>query len=302
MMSYPVPSRSGPVHALVRLDGVGQASEALYLDRHLVPCFQPHLRVAGRADARWRASDYDVAGEEGHALGEEGDELGDREDHLRRRPVLHDLTVQDASDREVLRIFDLVPGRDVRPYGAEGVYRLAARPLSALRELEVARGDVVGVRVAEDVTWGLGLGDVAGGPSDNDGELGLVVGLLGYGGYPYGLAGSYNRVRVLGEDDGLLRDIGPCLCRVVLVVESYTDDLLRPLYRGVDARLPERHRIFAGLRPPAVLDELDHVLVGEGPYLFALQRPDTRLPTIHRIRDQFQGLSSLRTETQRYAS
>ena len=29
---------------------------------------------------------------------------------------------------------------------------------------------------------GLGLGDVAGCPPDNDGELGLVVGLLGYGG------------------------------------------------------------------------------------------------------------------------
>ncbi len=92
------------------------------------------------------------------------------------------------------------------------------------------------------------------------------------GGYPDGLAWPYNRVRVLGEDDRLLGDICPCLCRVVLVVEAYADDLLRPRYRGVDARLPERHSIFSRLRTPAVLDELDHVLVGERPYLFALQR------------------------------
>src|SRR3712207_16468 len=57
------------IHTLVRLDGVGEGAEALYLDRHLIPRFQPHLRVAGRADARWRARDYDVAGDEGHAPG-----------------------------------------------------------------------------------------------------------------------------------------------------------------------------------------------------------------------------------------
>src|SRR5215218_9642003 len=253
----PSPNRQFYIAPLVRFDGVGEGSEALDLDRHLISCLQPHLRVAGRADAWWGACDYDIAGDEGHALGEEGDELGDREDHLRCRTVLHDLAVEDAPDRKVLRVFDLVTGRDVRPHRAEGVYGLAARPLSTLGELEVARGDVVGVRVAEDVTWGLGLGDVAGCPPDNEGEL-------------------------------------------VLVVEANTDNLLGSRYRGMDARLPERHRIFAWLRTPAVLDKLDHVLVGEGPYLFALQRPDTRLPTIHRIREQFQGLSSLRTETQRY--
>src|SRR5918995_3417104 len=61
------------IHTLVRLDWVGEGSETLYLDRDLISCFQPHLRVAGGADAWWRACDYDVAREEGHALGEKGD-------------------------------------------------------------------------------------------------------------------------------------------------------------------------------------------------------------------------------------
>src|SRR5215204_4525247 len=147
----PSPNRQFYIAPLVRFDGVGEGSEALDLDRHLISCLQPHLRVAGRADAWWGACDYDIAGDEGHALGEEGDELGDREDHLRCRPILHDLAVQDAAYGEILRVFDLVCGRDEGSYWAEGVYGLAARPLSALRELEVARGDVVGVRVTEDV-------------------------------------------------------------------------------------------------------------------------------------------------------
>ena len=61
------------VHALVCLDGVGEGSEALYLDGDLISCLQPDLRVAGCADAWWRACDYDVARDEGHALGEKGD-------------------------------------------------------------------------------------------------------------------------------------------------------------------------------------------------------------------------------------
>src|SRR5215208_601965 len=131
-------------------------------------------------------------------------------------------------------------------------------------------------------------------PPDNNGELGLVVGLLGYGGYPDGLAWPYNRIRVYGEDDGLIGDIRPRLCRVVLVVEAYADDFLGPDYRGVDADFPERHRIFTGLRTTAVLDELDHVLVAEGPYLLALQGPDPGPFTTHGIRNQLQELSSPR--------
>src|SRR5215210_3894021 len=83
-----------PLRAVLRrFDRVGQGSEALYLDRDLISCLQPHLRVAGRADAWWRTCDYHIAWDEGHTLGEKGDELGDREDHLRCRPILHDFAV-----------------------------------------------------------------------------------------------------------------------------------------------------------------------------------------------------------------
>src|SRR5215204_5039672 len=102
------------VHALVRLDGVGKGSEALYLDGDLISCLQPDLRVAGRAHAWWRARDDHVSGHQRHALGEEGDEFGDREDHLRGRPVLHDLAVQDAAYGQVLRVSYLICGRDER--------------------------------------------------------------------------------------------------------------------------------------------------------------------------------------------
>src|SRR5215216_2575181 len=185
-------------------------------------------------------------------------------------------------------IFDVVPSCITSSFRMHLMERSCGSSISS----QVARGDVVGVRVTEDVIEGLGLGDVACCPPDNDRQLSLIVGLLGYGGYPYGLSRPYNRAGVLGEDDGLLRDICPCLGRVVLVVEANADDLLGPPYRGVEARLPERHRVFPGFRTPAVLDELDHVLVGERPYLFSLKRPDTRLSTIHRIHDKFQGLSS----------
>jgi hypothetical protein len=62
----------------------------------------------------------------------------------------------------------------------------------------------------------------------------------------------------------------------------------------MDTRLPERDSIFARLRTPAVLDELDHVLVGERPYLLAFQGADALLPPTYRIRNQLQVLSSPR--------
>ena len=61
------------VQPLVFLDGIGEAPEAFYLDRHLVPVLEPDLRVTGRPDARRRAGDYYVAGKEGHTLRKERD-------------------------------------------------------------------------------------------------------------------------------------------------------------------------------------------------------------------------------------
>ena len=80
--------------------------------------------------------------------------------------------------REVLRIAELVGRHEHRPHRAERVERLAAHPLS-VAELEVAGGDVVDARVAEDVVERVGFGDVPGRPADHDPELGFVVHLAG---------------------------------------------------------------------------------------------------------------------------
>ena len=62
-----------------------------------------------------------------------------------------------ASD---LRVVDLLARHQPRPDGAEGVGRLAARPL-AVGELQVARADVVDADVAADVVERVALGDAA---------------------------------------------------------------------------------------------------------------------------------------------
>ena len=55
-----------------------------------------------------------------------------------------------AANAQRVWIGDLVGRDDGRPHGCEGVARLAALPL-LVGELQVARADVVHVRVAEDV-------------------------------------------------------------------------------------------------------------------------------------------------------
>ena len=59
------------VHPLLRRDRVGEGAKPLYLDSHLISILQPHLRVAGGADAGGRAGNDHVSGHERHGLGEE---------------------------------------------------------------------------------------------------------------------------------------------------------------------------------------------------------------------------------------
>ena len=133
-------------------------------------------RVAEDADAARRAGRDDVAGLQRERHRAVADDLGDAEVHLRGARVLEDLVVDPALDLERLRIGDLVGRHEGRAHRAEGVERLATRPL-AVAELEVARRDVVEGGVAEDVLEGVGGRHAAGGSSDDDGELGLVVDL-----------------------------------------------------------------------------------------------------------------------------
>ena len=99
-----------------------------------------------------------------------------REVHLRGARLLEDALRRPCTDREVLRVADLVGGHEDRPHRAERIERLAACPL-AVAELEVPRGHVVEARVAEDVVEGVGGVDATRRPADDDGELRLVVDL-----------------------------------------------------------------------------------------------------------------------------
>ena len=69
------------------------------------------------------------------------------------RAVLAQLAVDVRREAQVLGVGHLVGGRDPRPPRAERVGALRARPLR-LAALQVARGDVVGHRVAGDLAAG----------------------------------------------------------------------------------------------------------------------------------------------------
>ena len=132
-----------------------------------------------------------------------------------------------ASD---LRVVDLLARHEPRADRAEGVGRLAARPL-AVGELQVARADVVDADVAADVVERVALGDAAAGAADDDAELGLVVDLGALGRQDDRLARADERVRPLGEQQRRRRQVGALLLRVVAVVQPDADDLRRTIDR-----------------------------------------------------------------------
>src|SRR3954470_3105102 len=100
-------TRTKAIYSTLLRDGVGQGAEALDLDRDLVTVLQQDLRIPEDADAGRRARGDQVAGLQRDRAADVADDLGDREDHVRRRGVLHDLAVEDASDRQRLRVVDL---------------------------------------------------------------------------------------------------------------------------------------------------------------------------------------------------
>ena len=61
---------------------------------------------------------------EGEGIGAEFDQFGHAEDHLARIALLHDFTVEEAADAEILGIRHLVGGHKGGTDGAEGVEAL----------------------------------------------------------------------------------------------------------------------------------------------------------------------------------
>ena len=96
-------------------------------------CLEPDLRVAGRANA-WCVLDYDVAGDEGQPCER-------KETSSATGKIIFDVVpsawsrLQDAAYGEILRIFDLVCGRDERPNGQKCLWTCYASTVR-LRELE----------------------------------------------------------------------------------------------------------------------------------------------------------------------
>ena len=103
--------------------------------------------VDERADAGGGAGRDDVAGQERHHAGNPTDEKRAGIDHERGAAGLAEIAVDAGFDDDVGGI-EL--GFDVRADGAEGVEAFGAGELD-IGFLEVARGDVVGAGVAENV-------------------------------------------------------------------------------------------------------------------------------------------------------
>lgn len=102
------------------------------------------------------------------------DDRLDGVDHVGQGCLLTDLAVDPGLDRRRRRIELRADGRTER---AERVEALGPSPLAVLA-LEVARRDIVGDRVAEHVVEGIRRLHVLRDPSDHDGQLALVFGLL----------------------------------------------------------------------------------------------------------------------------
>ena len=93
--------------------------------------------------------------------------------------------------------------------------------------MEIARADVVEVGVAEDVVAPVFGRNVAAALADDEGHLGLVVGLGGVFGQHDGLAAPDRGGGKLGEDGGHLGDLQFGFEGVGAIVEADTNDFGR---------------------------------------------------------------------------
>src|SRR5499427_7084470 len=101
------------------LDRIAQDADPLDLDLTNVAVPHPGWRLAGMANARWRAREQEIAGLERDALSRIDDGFGDRKHHVRGVVGLHHLAVDPALDPEALAARrQLVGGDDPRPDAA----------------------------------------------------------------------------------------------------------------------------------------------------------------------------------------
>lgn len=166
----------------------------------------------------------DIAWEQGHEVADIAHELGDFEDHLCGAAVLPFEAIDGEPHFEVVRVLEFVWGREERPERSEGIGAFAFDPLAAAFELPLAFAVVVVERVAGNVIESVGLADVAGSFSDDDGEFDFPIGFDGPSGDDERIVRACERGGGFEEEDGFLGDLCSGLLGVVGVVQPDADD------------------------------------------------------------------------------
>ena len=210
--------------------------------------------------------------------------------------LLPHLAVDAQLHLQVARVGNLVGRHDPGPQRAEGVDRLAEREdaRAHLAALDVPRREVVEDHVAADVVHRLLGREPLAGLLQHDGELELVVELLGQVlGVDHRLVGADDRVDVLEEVDprrDVVRPVDVLRLGLVLAeVAGGVEELLRD-DRRAQARVGERHPL-TGLGGAAALEVLAHRRDVEDRDLVALEHADP--PCSFAERDQLHAFSIL---------
>nr|WP_206686461.1 hypothetical protein [Kribbella qitaiheensis] len=139
--------------------------------------------------------------------------------------VLQRLTVQDRADAGGTHVH-LVRTKKQRAEGCGAIPCFALQPLVGL-VLVVPHSDIVGDRVAQDVFEGGLGGDPTTRTADHNGELRFIVDLLGFSRDRDRAIGGDEAVGVLGEEDGVGREVSLRLRDVRMKIQPDTEDLLR---------------------------------------------------------------------------
>jgi len=189
--------------------------------------FEVARGIHAGADAVGGSGENDGAGEERGGAGQKSDEGGDVEDHVDGVGVLHGLVIDNGFDGEGVGIGDFVGRDDGGAEGAKGIEGFTPAPLGAAPLfLPVARGDIVGAGVAENVGEGVFLQDVFGFLSDDDGKFAFPVNFMAgeLGGDLDRVAGILDGRDVLHEEDGKFGDFGAGFFGVLSIVEADAHD------------------------------------------------------------------------------
>ena len=181
-------------------------------------------------DAGGSSGRDDVAGGEGKVAGQVGDQGGDGEQHLRRVHLLLDCIVHGQSQRQVLRVGNLVGSHEAGTQGSECIIAFREEPGQAFSDgplLLVPGGDVVEQCVSGDEAQGLGFADVFTRHPDHHGQLTLKVDVADIRRQDDRLARRDHAGGRFLEDDRLARHIAARLFRMFGVVAPDAENPVR---------------------------------------------------------------------------